>query len=234
MAKYELRIRAREQRAKGESVREIAKRIGVSKSTVSLWVRDIILTVEQYERLRKSRIKGGERGRMLGAFMQKQRRLDLIERFNKEGILALKNLTEEQFFASGLALYWAEGSKKGRSVSVCNSDPNLMIFMIKWLETFFNIKKEEMVVAVGINEIHKSREVLVKNYWAEVTGLSLSQFRKTSFKKAKVHKVYDNYDTHYGTLRVMVLKPTRIYYRIMGFIEGLSMAGRRLASRDVS
>lgn len=234
MAKYDLRIKAREMRAKGESVKVIARILGVSKSTVSLWVRDIILTVEQYEKLNNRKIKAGEKGRMMGAFVQKQRRLELIKQANKDGVAALKNFSKDQFFVSGIALYWAEGSKKSQEVSICNSDPVMIILMIKWLETFFDVSMDRLTAAVGINEIHKKREEVVKEYWSNVTGLPLAQFRKTSFKKAKVHKIYDNYDTHYGTLRIEVLKPSKIYYRIMGLIEGLAMAGRRLASRDVS
>jgi transposase len=38
-------------REQGASIREIAKRIGVSTSSVSQWVRDIELTTEQHEQL---------------------------------------------------------------------------------------------------------------------------------------------------------------------------------------
>ena len=62
-------------RAKGESVNVIARKVGVSKSTASLWVKDVILTIEQLESLRQNSIKGSERGRIKGAFMQKQRRI---------------------------------------------------------------------------------------------------------------------------------------------------------------
>ena len=53
MAKYELRIKARELRTSGESVRNITKKLTVSKGTASIWVRDIILTVDQLEKLRQ-------------------------------------------------------------------------------------------------------------------------------------------------------------------------------------
>jgi len=234
MAKPLLRIEAREMRAKGESVKEIARRLGVSKSTASLWVRDIILSVEQLEKLRKQSLKGAELGRLRSALKQKERRLKLIEESEKQGIKRLKNLTEREFFVAGLALYWAEGSKKTREVTFCNSDPKLITFMIEWIKRCFDIKTEELAAYVGINEIHKSREKIVREYWSKISRIPLNQFRKTSFKKTKNKKVYKNFDRHYGTLAIKLLKSARNYYKIMGLIEGLSEAGSRLVSRGVS
>src|SRR5258706_2756189 len=125
MAKSELRLEAREMREKGKSVRDISKELHVSKSTASIWTRDIILSVEQLERLRKSMLRGGELGRVKGALIQKQRRLAIIENCNSEGVKEVAKLSEREFLMAGLALYWAEGSKKNGKLSFCNSDPNL-------------------------------------------------------------------------------------------------------------
>src|SRR3989338_1585090 len=144
MAKSELRIKAREMRSTGESVGVIAKKIGVSKSTVSLWVRDIILSIEQLETLRKRWIHGTERGRLKGAFMQKNRRLNLMKKMEEEGKERFRNLSDEEFFSAGIALYWGEGSKKKREFYICNSDPELIKFMILWLEKFFGIGKDRL------------------------------------------------------------------------------------------
>jgi len=130
MAKSLLRIKARQLRSKGESVKEIAKKIKVAKSTVSLWVRDIILSVEQIEQLRKRALKGAELGRFRSALMQKHKRLKLLDDSRKEGIKKLKNLTDREFLIAGVALYWAEGSRKTQSVEFCNADPKLIKFMV--------------------------------------------------------------------------------------------------------
>ncbi|MCS7263556.1 MAG: helix-turn-helix domain-containing protein [Armatimonadetes bacterium] len=49
MAKLAERQQARLLRKQGWSIKTIAKNLGVSRSSVSLWVRDIALTVEQRE-----------------------------------------------------------------------------------------------------------------------------------------------------------------------------------------
>jgi len=222
MAKPRERIKARELRRQGVSVKEIAGRLNIAKSTVSLWVRDIILTQEQLEKLYKRMLKGAEKGRTLGALKQKQDRLKRIEDSKKKGCRVLSSLSRKEFFIAGIALYWAEGKKKTRNVSFCNSDPMLVKFMINWLKQSFGIPVERLRGYVGINEIHKKREERVTKYWSKITGIPLSQFTKTSFKKVKNKKYYANFDRHYGTLTVNVRRPAEFYYDIMGYIYGLS------------
>jgi orotate phosphoribosyltransferase-like protein len=45
------RARARELRAKGWSIKDIERQLNVSRSSVSLWIRDVVLAPEQLERL---------------------------------------------------------------------------------------------------------------------------------------------------------------------------------------
>lgn len=225
MAKSLLRLKARKLRKRGVSVRKIAQVLGVSKSTVSLWVRDIILTIEQLESLQNSRIKGSEKGRLMGAFVQKERRLKLIEDSKLKGIELLSNLTEREFLITGLALYWGEGCRKKRDVSFCNSDPRMVKFLILWLQKCFGVKSEDIKCRVGINEIHEKRDQVVKKYWSEVTGIPLIQFKNTSYKRVKNKKIYENFNQHFGTLTVTIKRPGVLYYEIMGLIEGLACQG---------
>lgn len=226
MAKSELRLKARQLRAKGVSVKSIARKLGVAKSSASLWVRDIILSVEQLERLRQQNIKGGERGRLLGALKQKQDRLKRIEKGIVNGKQMIKKLNKRELLLTGVALYWAEGTKKNREVAFCNSDPQLIQFMIEWLRRCFSVHVERLFCYVGINEIHKNREVVVKSYWSNLTKIPLTQFNKTSFKKVINKKVYANFEDHYGTLTVKVHQPGQLYYDIIGLIEALYRADK--------
>lgn len=234
MAKSLKHLRARKLRLRGESVKTIAKKLNISKSTASLWVRDIILTIEQLEILKHKSLKGAELGRLKSALIQKNKRKEIIKQNIEFGKNKFRHLTKRGFLIAGLALYWGEGSKKSQEVQFCNSDPNLINFMINWLNVSFGIKKTELRCQVGINQIHRKREGIILNYWVNITGLSITQFNKTSYKKTKTKKIFNNYDEYFGTLSVKVLKPSRFYYKIMGLIEGLSMAGSGLVSRSVS
>jgi transcriptional regulator with XRE-family HTH domain len=223
MAKFKLKIEARKLRKKGISVNEIAKKLNISKSTASAWVRDIILTVEQLEKLRKSSIKGAELGRLRSAFLQKEKRLRLITENKRLGIKSLKNLTKREFLVSGLGIYWGEGSKKSNEFSFCNSDPEMVKFFIHWLKICFRINTKDLICSIGINESHRKREQIVKKYWLKTLRVKENQFTKTSFKKTKNKKVYENFNSHYGTIRIRVRKPGLLYNKVIGFIEGLKV-----------
>ena len=227
MAKSEQKIQARELRRKGESVKDIAVKLGVSKSTVSMWVRDIILNLKQLEKLRQKMLRGSELGRTKGAFTQKQRRIDLESSLEKESIEEINKLNDTELLVSGLCLYWGEGSKKQRELSWCNSDPQLMNFMILWLDRCYGVGIERLAVNVAINESHRNRDQIVRRYWNQITGIPMSQFRNTIFKKTKLYKKYENFNDHYGTLRIRVLKPGVLWYKIVSQIKALSLIGQR-------
>lgn len=227
MAKSEQKLKARELRRNGESVKDISLLIGVSKSTASMWVRDIILNVEQLERLKQKMIRGSELGRTKGALIQKQRRIDLEKKLEKQSIQEINTLTDNELLLSGLCLYWGEGSKKQRELSWCNSDPQLINFMILWLKRCYGIDKDRLGVNVAINQMHKNRNGLVRRYWSRTIDIPIGQFRNTIFKKTKLRKSYENFDEHYGTLRVRVLKPGALWYKIVSQIKALSLIGQR-------
>ncbi len=224
MAKYYLKIKARDLREKGVSVKQIAEELKISKSTVSIWVRDIILSIEQLEVLKQSSLRGAERGRLKSALLEKEKWNNALEEHKKLGRKVIGDLNNRELFIAGLALYWGEGSKKDRKVLFCNANPKMILFFLKWLRQCFAVEDQDIRCTVGINEIHISRENLVKEYWSEVTSIPLEQFTKTSFKKVLNKKVYDNFDSHYGTLSVKVRQPSRFYGKIIGLIEGLAGA----------
>ncbi len=222
MAKSLLRLEAIRLRQQGESVRNIASKLGVAKSSASLWTRHIILSVEQLENLTKNSLKGGELGRIRGALSQKASRLKRIEYANQKGAESIGNLSVRELDIVGTCLYWAEGSKRNRQIKLCNSDPKMILLFIKWLSIIYNIPISELYCQVGINEAHKDRDTLVKTYWSKITSIPLENFNKTSLKKYPLKKMYENFEEHYGTLSVNVNRPARIFYQILGKIHAIS------------
>lgn len=224
MSKSLMRVKAINLRKRGVSIIKIARVLGISKSTVSHWVGDVVLTVEQLEKLRENSIKGAELGRLRSAFLKRENRLKIIEDFKKTAIPRMSKLTERELMVTGLGLYWGEGGKTNRRIEFCNSDPRMIKFLTLWLTKCFGVNKENLICTVGINEIHTKREQVVREYWAGAIGVPLEQFRKTSFKRVKNKKVYENFNDHYGTLSVLVRRSTMLYYEIMGLIEALYKA----------
>ena len=72
MAKSAQRLEARRLRKeKGLGIRAIAQILGVSKNSASLWCREIELTKKQVDKLIENAKDKGEKGRLIGARLNK-------------------------------------------------------------------------------------------------------------------------------------------------------------------
>ena len=230
MAKSALRLRARTLRQKyGESITIIARKLGIGKSTVSLWCRDIELNRSQIKKLLDRKEAGLRLGQINGALVQKNRRLKTIEQYQRAGLKEFKHVSGREYLITGLALYLAEGAKKSRHIEFVNSDPRLIRFMKDWFANFFSVPAERFVYRFTINTLHRNRVEIVTQYWSKHLDAPLSQFRKAVFVKTKQKKKYTNHENYFGTFRLSILKSTHLLYRILGLIDGLLVAktGRR-------
>jgi len=221
MAKSRQKIKARQLRKQGRSIKEIAKLLNISKGSASIWCRDIELTKRQTEALYQNMLKGNYAGRIKGARMQKERKEKKIRYYIEKGLKEISKLNKRELFIAGLALYWGEGSKKNPATNFYNSDPLIIKFMIKWFKEIFHIEDNRFLMYVTINKAHRKRLIKVIKYWSEITSIPVAQFRKPILIKAKNKKIYENFESHYGTLCVRIAKSTNLYYQILGYLNAL-------------
>lgn len=222
MAKFQEKIKAQQLRREGWSVNAIAENLKVSKGTVSLWCLEIVLTKRQKDILKKNAIKAGHKGRMIGANMNRQKKLERIKFYERLGTEVIKKMSERDLFMIGLGLYWGEGVKSDKSsLAFVNSDQEAILFMYKWFSVVFNVKKEEFMPRIFINEIHKPRIKKVLKFWSNLLELPIEQFGNPVLLKMKQKKVYDNYDNYYGILSLKVRKSSDLKYRILGLLKAV-------------
>lgn len=73
------KLKAIELRRQGKSYEEIKSIIfNLSKSTLSSWLKNIELTLEQKRRIKGRMKKGADRGRIKGAWVNRQKRINSI------------------------------------------------------------------------------------------------------------------------------------------------------------
>jgi hypothetical protein len=221
MAKSKQKTKARKLRRQGKSIKKIAKMLDISKSSASIWCRDIELTNEQIETLRQSMIKGSYAGRMKGARMQKERKEEKINNYIKQGQEDIGSLSPKEFFVAGLALYWGEGGKKNPATRFYNSNPEIIKFIMKWFKESLNVSEDRFLMYVTINKIHRNRLKEVNKHWSNITSIPLKQFKNPILIKAKNKKTYDNFNQHFGTLCIRIAKSTDLYYKILGWLKGM-------------
>lgn len=137
--KYQEKLLARQLRAQGWSYKQILKRIPVSKSTLSLWCRDVALTTRQVEKLLGRRLNGAARGRVMGAKKQQQTRIEKTRNLLRLGKAEVGRLSRRERFIAGISLYAGEGDKGDKSVGFSNSSPQIIAFMMKWFRDFCQV-----------------------------------------------------------------------------------------------
>jgi predicted transcriptional regulator len=222
MAKNIERQKAQILRESGLSIKDISLKLNVSKSSVSMWCQDIVLSEEAVQNIVKTSKKKCTAGILrYTESLRKKRQANIIDDKQK-GLDMLGKLSSRDVMCIGIGLYWGEGYKKGnQEFGFTNSDPQMIVFYIKWLRNIFNIDKKELILRISINELHEYRIKEVENFWVKNTGVPFSQFTKTSLIKTKSKKIYENQEQHFGTLRIKVRRGTKMRRMILGMIQGL-------------
>jgi hypothetical protein len=217
MAMYEKRIKARKIRVKGKSIIYIAKKLGVTKSSVSLWCRDIILTPKQSMALQKQ--KGSSMGRWIGAESNRRKKRENILKNKNKAFSLLEKVSKRDLLIAGACLFWGEGSKTGSRFIFINSDPVMLKVMKKFLVDILMVDKNDIRATIQINHIHKPRIKKITNFWSKYLNIPLSSFSKPYYIKVVPKKVYENYDIYNGILRLRVLCSSNLQYKMLGLIE---------------
>ena len=187
MAKPKLRQKALELRKEGKSYSQIKKELGVSKSTLSYWLRDYPLSTEQIRLLRdvsevriekfRETMRKKKEARLSKFYIEEKRRL---LPFNKRELLLV-----------GLFLYWGEGVKGLKTtLGLNNTDPRVVKFYCYWLTKALDIPKEKIKANLHLyDDMEIEKEI---NFWSKELGILRSQFNKPYIKNSKregvVHK----------------------------------------------
>lgn len=198
-------------RRQGLSYGEIKKKVNVSKSTLSFWLKDTNLTDKQKKRLYTKSVLILNRGPQ----SQKERRLREIARIIEESKKEVSNVISlETYRLFGAALYWSEGNKKN-GLAITNSDPYLILFMVKWFEKIFKVTPKNLKARLNIYP--QQNEADIKKFWSQLTSIPLENFGKTFVKP--LNKNYKKNNLYYGTINVRVPKGTDMRHRIFGWIK---------------
>lgn len=206
--------KARILRKKGYSINQIIKKTGFVKASVSLWVRDIILTDKQKEKL-------SERGRSLKS-IEKRRINRLNNESNKRKIIInnakkdFKTISLEDLKLIGTILYLGEGAKTKRgTVAVANSDPDVIKIMLRFFREILKVPEHKLRGHIH-TFLHADVEKTEK-YWSKVTGIPINQFYKTYTKPSSV-SLKKRKTLPFGTFDLSV-NDTKLFLTIMGWIE---------------
>ena len=178
--KVQEKARAIELRKKGYSYRDIMQEVAAGKSSLSLWLRGMPLTESEKHMLKDRTNSNISRGRIRAATSNHLRRLARNEQLWKVAKEEFESKKGDPFFGLGVALYWAEGSKRSSCFGFTNSDHEMMGMMIDWIELFLKVPRTRIRARLYLHKPYAHENC--EDYWARMTGISIQNFRKTIFK----------------------------------------------------
>lgn len=159
------REEARRLRALGWTMPDIAAELGVSRSSVSLWTRDVPVERGPRRRLRPRPPNVLERRKAAEI-------ADLLE----AGRVRIGTLSERDLLVAGVALYAGEGTKRDGMVVFANSDPAMIALFCTWLRRFFEVDERRLRVSLYL---HEGLDLpAAQLHWSEVTGIPIDQFSR--------------------------------------------------------
>lgn len=105
-------------------------------------------------------------------------------------------------FGLGMGLYWGEGTKANKSsVRLGNTDPDLILYFIKFLKEIFEIKESKMNFGLQLFEDIDPRKAM--SFWVKKLGVKSSQFYKPIVSKSLNKGTYSK-KSKYGVLTIYV------------------------------
>lgn len=210
-AKDAERVCAREMRARGATYSEITAALGVSKASVSLWVRDMPRT----GRIGSTEIaqrKAEQLSRNRDALQR--RRESRWQAIRQEARVQIGELSDREVLIAGAIAYWCEGSKskphrRSEQISFVNSDPALIRFFLRFT-ALAGVSEDRLSCRLLI---HESADVAgALDFWRGVTGLPAEQFNRPTLKRHNPSTVRKNVgETYHGCLVVRVRRSSELY-----------------------
>ncbi len=223
-AKDDLHQKARELREQGLDYEEIAGALGVSKSSVSLWVRDMPRPARlSYEECRKRCAEGSR------LYWEAERPAREAQREEVRAAAAgqIGRLSKREVLIAGAIAYWCEGTKSKphelrERVIFMNSDPGLIKFFLRFLAAA-GVQWTQMRFRVYI---HETADVAAaEEFWARITNTDPGTFYRAVLKHHNPQTVRKNVGTEYhGCLRIDVLQSADLYRRIEGWVRAATTA----------
>lgn len=208
------RAEARRLRAEGMSVRDIARQLGVAKASVSVWVRDIVLTDAQQSALRDNDRHYDARQRGSRANMEK----GLAQRlaYQQEG--RAKAREGDPLHLAGCMLYWAEGAKSRGSLELVNSDAAMLVFFTRFLRESLTIPERKFIARVICYTNNGIPLETIEDYWLQTLSLPRAALRKTIINVQPVSSKRRGRKLLYGVC-VLSVHSVRAVQHVYGAIQ---------------
>lgn len=167
------RLHATELRRQGHSLSYISGKIGVSRGTLSHWLRDIAYVPHA------STTETIKKARAMSAVTKNKRRLETLAK-TKESIakeFAASKVTDRELFFMGIGLLAGRGNVAAERIEFTTSDAKEAVIFTKWLKKGVNVPTDHIHARIILQSSHTGASAL--DFWSKTTGIATSQIKKT-------------------------------------------------------
>jgi transcriptional regulator with XRE-family HTH domain len=195
-------------------MKEIARLLDVSVSSVSLWTRDIVLTSDQL--LERAQRDARAPARQRGTATRAERARALRQEAQSHGrLMATRG---DPLHHAGCMLYWAEGSKCRNSVAFTNSDVDMHRLFVRFLVGSYEVARRSVLATVNCHLTNGLSLREIEQWWLDQLALPTASLRSASVNRLpKSSRVRRNTLVH-GTLKLTV-HSTFVVQSIYGAIQ---------------
>lgn len=217
MKPLSLKEKAINYRNRGYSYGMISEKLGLTKSTLSDWLKEVPYkpSREALKRIKSAPIKSAQ--------IAHNRKFANIISNKKLAKKELGKLTKRDLWLLGLGLYLGEGSRLYERIRIINSDPEIIKLAIRWFREICRLENENLIPTVHTYPDNNISETI--NYWSRITGISKRQFSKTQIDRRIDKSDKKKRKLPYGTLHLQIKSHGKkefgrnLHRRIMGWIE---------------
>lgn len=181
--RIEIKDKAIALRKKGYSLKEISEHLKIAKSTTSVWLSSIGLSMFAQEVLAKKKVLGQYKSVLLKRKLKDLRRQ--ADETKAHEIVKNLSLSKEHIKLCCALMWWCEGNKNSSFLRFTSSDVTLIRNYLSLLRKGFILDESKFRVLVHLHAYHNDYKQ--KMFWSQVTQIPLSQFNK-SFQKINTGK----------------------------------------------
>lgn len=184
----------------------IAEELGVSRSSVSLWVRGVTPEAPM-----RRHAPGPRRPNRL-----QRAKAERLAAVHADALEAIGRLSPRDLLIAGLALYAGEGTKRDGDLTFANSDPRLVRLWCLFLRRF--VQPDERRLRARLY-LHQDCDLAASiRFWAAVAAIPPEQFTKP-YRAVADPSIRDRRHEH-GCLHVRYAS-TEAHRYVLGLIDAL-------------
>lgn len=183
-------------RKSGKSIREIEILLGIPRSTLSGWLKDVVLTDIQREKLNQQWVQALIKARVGAVLYHREGKRKRMEKAQKDAQVVFSLINDQDVNVLKLALamlYAGEGHKKAGETSLGNSDPKILRTYIALIDRTYGLNKSKLRLYLSLRADQDFKKEL--EFWSKSLNVGVEYFNKIAQydKRTIGRKTFDDY-----------------------------------------